>query len=764
MEFFARRPLFYAALALCLVIFLADRAPDTLRNAFFRVWPDDVRYQTRDGENTVFLGGRIVTGVETRRLLYGDKVSSFVFEAKRIWVAEAKKAQNVRGRVRCFLKDPREIPAYGDEIVLRGDLKRPRGLRNPGGFDSRAYLERQGIGAVFYGDKNFDTRVLGRRKGNFLYEKALGTRRFLSERISRAFHGDEAAFLKALFLGERSDLEEEFKDLFIKTGTMHILAVSGFNIGFLCAALFLLLAPFPVSKNFKLCLALVAVWAYCLLVGWQAPVVRASLMASVFLTGRLLGRRTDALNSLGLAACVILILNPQQLFDVGFQLSFLAVFGLVKFVPLFMKRPELLPHEFLSAREKTVFYLKEVFWVSFVCAIVTLPITVHNFYIVTPLSVLSNLAVVPISFLLFLAGLLFFLSAAWLHPALSWLPFLMSGLMKLLIAALWAVEQMPGAYLIVGKPNRPFLILLVAGVCYFLTDKRMKSRTVRAAVIPLFLASVFLLQGALGHFNRPFKMTALDVGQGDSIYFEFPEGGNMLIDAGKGGDGDRGRRVIAPFLKSKGVSTIDLFVISHPQEDHIGGLPALLDEFRVKTVAEAGAGASSRLFGSVRQKIREENSDTLVVTRGDRLEGFKGVNVEVLNPSEALNRAKNINNASVVLKVVYAGAKFLLAGDMEKEAMRELSGLGADLKADVLKVPHHGGGLTEEGATFVRRVSPGISVISVGERNLFHHPAPRTLDILSSLPENKIFRTDRDGAVEIIHERGVLSVSTRVRS
>jgi competence protein ComEC len=155
--------------------------------------------------------------------------------------------------------------------------------------------------------------------------------------LSEDFEGRQSAFLKALFLGERSDLDQDFKDLFLKTGTMHILAVSGFNIGFVCSVLWLFLKPVPISRNAKLGLLLSASWAYCLLVGWQAPVVRATLMASVFLVGQMIGRKGDGLNALGLAACVILALNPKELFDVGFQLSFLAVFGLVTLSPTFLK-------------------------------------------------------------------------------------------------------------------------------------------------------------------------------------------------------------------------------------------------------------------------------------------------------------------------------------------------------------------------------------------------------------------------------------------
>lgn len=756
--------MFYAAFLISFLILASPVFPPPFQDIFNRISQDDIYWEVREKEKSVFLGGVIISEVETRISGYGDPLTGFVLEAKKAWIEQDKGGKKVSGRVKCYLKRLAVPLKYGDEIVIRGDLRLPPGLRNPGGFDQSVYLARQRIRTVFYGDKHFNAKLLRRGQTNFVYGKALEAKHFLSDRLSRAFEKNEAAFLKALFLGERSELEEDFTDLFIKTGTMHILAVSGFNIGFLCAALFLLLYPFPVPKNVKLLMALITIWLYCAVVGWQAPVVRASLMASVFFMGQLLGRKADALNSLGLAACVILVFNPQALFDVGFQLSFLAVFGIVCFVPLFLKRAELLPHEHKTLKERVLFYLKEIFWVSFVCLVVTLPVTVQNFYIVTPLSVLSNLAVVPLSFLLFLAGVLFFLSAAWTHSALGWIPFLMSGLMKLFVAILKGIEQIPGAYFIVGKLGWPFFLCLVLGISYLLANKRIKNRTVRAAVILLFLMNVFCLQEMSRQFNRPFRMTVLDVGQGDSIYFEFPQGGNMLVDAGKGGDGDKGRRVIAPFLKSKGVRSIDFMIISHPQEDHIGGLPVLFDEFRIKRLGEAGSEYPTELFHEVKGKIKKERSQHRILREGGALGEFKGVAVQVLGPAEEWLGRGDVNNESLVLKLTYGSTSFLLTGDIGKEAMAALLEKKADLSATVLKAPHHGAKFKVEGERFVKRVNPKVSVISVGARNPFHHPSQMTLDVLSEVSGSQIFRTDRDGAVEIVSDGRHLDVNLPVRS
>ncbi|MBI4353077.1 MAG: DNA internalization-related competence protein ComEC/Rec2 [Candidatus Omnitrophica bacterium] len=707
----------------------------------------------RAGREAVYLGGRILSEVEHRETSYGDARVSFILGARKFLKKGMKEAQTVSGRTKVYLNNPVLDLGYGDEIVLKGELRLPKGLRNPGGFDARAYWDRKGVRSVFYGAKDPRIRLLRRNTGNFFAAQAIRVKRFLSGSLAQAFEKRDAAFLKALFLGERSDLEEDFKDLFLKTGTMHILAVSGSNIGFLSLALFFLLRPFLLSKNVLLFLILLAVWFYTAVVGWQAPLVRASVMASVFIIGKLLGRRTVVLNALGLAALFILSVNPKELFDVGFQLSFAAVFGIACFVPFFVKKRELLPFEPFLLREKAVLYFRELFWVSFVCLVVTLPITVQNFYIVSPLALLANMVVVPAAFLLFFGGVLFFCTFWWLPKFLAVLPLGMKALMVLCVEALRFIENLPGAYLIVGRLGSILWAVLVAGLFYFLWNPKLLHRYAKAAVLVLFVCNLFLLQDILRHFGRGFSATFLDVGQGDAVYFEFPSGGNMLVDAGKGGDGDRGRWVVSPFLKSKGIRRIDLLAASHPQADHVGGMVTLLDEFKVGNFAEAGFPYKTELFSLLRRKVGEKKARVYHLRRDMRIAGFGSSEIEVLHPFSKARPSKNVNDDSMVLKVSYGGTPFLLTGDIEEEAMGDLlRGDPRRLRSTVLKVPHHGAKLKEAGRRFVQEVSPHVSVVSVGERNAFRHPSPETLEVLDSIPGNRVYRTDRLGAITLLSD------------
>ena len=740
-----RRPLFFAALLFSVGIFSWHflRLPEFIPS-------NDISRELHGKNRPVFLGGHIVTEVEERRAPFGGSSVSFVMKVGRLWDDLDAAGKTVQGRVRVNWKNPPARLEYGNVIVLEGELADFKEQRNPGGFDAKAFWDRQNVRAAFYPDKKARYKFLSQTEGNFLKAGAIHLKKMLSQRLSMDFKAQDAAFLKALFLGERSELDQDFKDLFLKTGTMHILAVSGFNIGFLSAILWLFLKPFPLSRNFKLVMTLGVIWGYCLLVGWHAPVVRASVMGSVIAGGALSGRKTDGLNALGLAALVVLGWNPKQFFDVGFELSFLAVFGLIALAPVFIVRPKRLPHERWTLTEKAVFSTQELFWVSFICYLLTLPIVVQNFYIVTPYSLLANLIVVPVSFLLFLCGAVYFLTFGWVPHALFFVPGVMKLFMAILVRGLYAIENLPGAVCVVGRLEPWLAVFLTLGIFYFFFEKRIQTRRGRALILVLFCLNIFLAEEVVREAGRKFEMTMLDVGQGDAIYFQFPKGGNLLVDAGGARFSDKGRWVVAPFLRSKGVSTLDAVAISHPQEDHVGGLVAVLDGFKVKNILESDRSYTSELWKNIRRQMAREGSKVWTTLRGDEVRGFPGVKIKVLHPEKNAVPDKNINNDCVVLKIDDGKHSILMTGDIEEPAMKDILNSGQDLKVDVLKVPHHGAKLKAGGAAFVQEVSPKISLISVGERNPFGHPTPETLAVLEAIPGNKVLRTDQNGAISIL--------------
>lgn len=251
-SFFLKRPLFYSAAVLSFSLLLWDASGIAHKP------PAPLPAET------CVVGGIVDSAVEERGLWPGNKNYSFIVRAQRLWDAETRQELSIHERVKVYLYRDKLDVRYGDDIVLKGRLAHPRPATNPNGFDPRRYWERQGIQTFLYADKT-DVKVLSRGHGSFILARALDARQALSDSLHRHFTGDTAAFLAALFFGERTDLSEEFKDLFMKTGTLHILAVSGFNIGFLCAVILFFLKPFHLPRDPKLYILLVSIWAYCLL-------------------------------------------------------------------------------------------------------------------------------------------------------------------------------------------------------------------------------------------------------------------------------------------------------------------------------------------------------------------------------------------------------------------------------------------------------------------------------------------------------------------
>lgn len=252
------------------------------------------------------------------------------------------------------------------------------------------------------------------------------------------------------------------------------------------------------------------------------------------------------------------------------------------------------------------------------------------------------------------------------------------------------------------------------------------------------------------------RVTMLDVGQGEAIFFKFPHGPNFLIDAGKGQEQDKGRFVIAPFLKSQGIDTLDALIISHPQEDHIGGMESLLGDFKVKNVIHAGSEYPSALYRRLKKEIVSKKVRLLIVREGDEIEGFSDTRILVYNPPKG-RESENINNDSLVLKIIYKDASFLMTGDIEEKVLLDLA-TKHDVRADVLKVPHHGAKLASNGNIFLQEVDPKFSLISVGKRNRFRHPNPHTLSLLNDLPHNETLRTDLNHAIQLVSDGRVISL------
>ncbi len=639
-------------------------------------------------------------------------------------------------------------PEYGSIVVLRGTLFRPKAARNPGEFDQRRYYLANGIPWMFVTVERGGYVEIGSGEGLwFMRELVLPARRYVLSEIDRAIGGQEGEYLKGVLIGERGGLSAEVREAFTAAGVAHILAVSGGNVAVVVAFVFLGAELLRFPRRSRPIAACFGVLFYMLLVGYQPSVVRATIMAMVLLLGRLAEEKPNPINSLGVSALIILAFDARQLFDVGFQLSFLAVFSIIHLYPLadgLLNR--MLPGRGLLSR--SFLWLLRVCTVSLVATLGTLPLTTTYFGRVSIIGVLANVVVIPASGVSLLLGFV----ALPLSVVSPWMADVYHGLNHLILRLTLDLTLMAGnlpfASVDVLRFNPidalPFYAIL------FLVFHLSNMKTIRKLCLIVLGALnlwIYYPRDASTAAAEKLRVSFIDVGQGDAALAEFPDGRTLLIDAGPNMSGfDSGKRIVVPFLKRRGIARIDLVVVTHPHNDHLGGIPAVLEEFEVAHVVDCGRSAESSVFERYQALVVAEGCPQSPVRAGERIDGFPAARVYVLAPERESGDAGDINNSSVVLKLVYGSVSFLFTGDAEEESEKRMVNRYEDfLKSSLLKVGHHGSS-TSSTDSFRNLIDPDIAVVSVGTPNRYRHPSTEILGRFAG-QQATILRTDQEGAI-----------------
>jgi competence protein ComEC len=695
-------------------------------------------------------------------------------------------------------EDASSIPhlAYGDRIRLTAKLRLPRNFRNPGAFDYEGYLSSQGV-STLASVKAEEIEVLPGRSGSLLGFWRSRVRRSILEHIHRQglWSREDAAIFAAMIVGDDSLLLRNVREEFQQTGVYHLLVVSGMNVALLAFAVFWLARRFrlPQWAASLLTVALSVFYAY--IAGMGVPIMRAVLMLSLFLGARLLYRDRSGLNATGFAALVVLVLSPGALFEGGFQLTFLALLAITGIsVPLLEKTSapyrQALRHLDSTAHDLGVqprvaqfrldlrlvagrlarfsgataarilttgavaafLALYELLVVSAITqAVLVLPMRIY-FHRAAILGLPANVLVLPLAGVMLNAGVgtiaLSYVSlplarlAAWLAAAaLHWTATSLNSLSRLHLAQ-WRV---PDAGPVV-------VFATVVGVLAALVAVRRRRVVAFAGIALLFVtvgiavvypASPKTRQGVL-------EVTAIDVGQGDSLLVVSPEGKTMLIDGGGSigplrSEFDFGEDVVAPYLWSRGLDHLDVVALTHAHVDHIGGLPRIIQDFQP---AELWVGINPQT--AALQRLYETAAANHVAIRthsaGELLE-WAGTSVRVLSPpADWQPRKRHENDDSLALLLRYGETSALLAGDLETQMERFVA--TESPAADLLKVAHHGSA-TSTTPELLAAVHPHFAVISVGSSNSFGHPRH---EVLQRLQANRVltYRTDLFGAVTFL--------------
>jgi len=699
-----------------------------------------------------------IKGMVNKAPEVGDKTTRLYLSATEIKLDDGW--QEVSGTALLFV--PR-YPGYdyGDVLLVTGKLETPPQLD---GFDYEGYLAHQGIySTMLYPE----LKILETGKGYKPLEWVYSLRNRLSQTLAEVLPEPQASLAQGIILGIRGNIPSSLRADFSDTGTAHLLAISGLHLA-IVAGMILSIGMWLFGKRHYtyIWLALGIIWLYALLTGMHPPVIRGAIMASLFLTAELLGRQRSAFTALAFAAAIMVGISPQILWTASFQMSFVAMAGLIFLTPPFRAVGRKAVKATLGedgAAVSIANIITDSFSVTLGAIIAVWPLVAHYFGIVSFVALPTTLLALPALAGIIITGALaggLGLIVLPIAQAIAWLAWLFLSYM-LLVVNVFAAVPLSSIELSSFDTTLIWVYYVALATAIWLNSNRKNltnpmpkaadfvSRLPKKWVIPPLLVVAILVSVAAATMpDDNLHISFLDVGQGDAILIQK---GNQQVLV----DGGPTPQAISLGLGSKMPfwdRTIDLVILTHPSADHVTGLVEVLQRYKVKQVLYPDLDFESDIYTEWLRVIEEEDIEYTLAQAGQQIDLGEGVVIKVLNPQIPLltGTESDIDNNGVVLNISLGDVSFLLTADTMWEAEWELIARRANLTSTVLKVGHHGSD-TSTSHEFLAVVDPQLAVISVGEGNPYGHPSDEVIERLEAkLGSENIYRTDEQGTIEFI--------------
>lgn len=665
---------------------------------------------------------------------------------------------------------------YGDKITFCGTYVKPEIQRNYKGFDYSKYLKQLKIyGAI----KCENIKIVGENQANKIFQMSNEISVKVVSNIKSVMEDKYSSILLGLILGYKTDIDEQMQENFRNASMSHILAVSGMHVTYVILGIGLIFKN-VVGKRFTKVLSICILVFYMFITNFTPSITRAGIMGIIMIFSKLVYRKNDIYTSISISLLSILIYNPFLIQNLGLQLSYGGVIGIILFNKNILKllknvriKNKVYKYKVRPRIQNKLDKIKEIISVSLSVQLFILPIILYNLNTLNPYFLISNLVLSVLIGPIVILGFLFIIIALVNLQIAEMLSNIMQIGMQILIM-ISKVGELPGAKIYIGTPNLIsiivyYLCLIILFSVYDIYSSKNPNKTqiriknlIALAKIKLrqnkrnvknLLICILIVLLAINFIPKNLKIHFIDVGQGDSTLIVTPKNKTILIDGGGSvnSDFDVGENTLLPYILDRGFTKIDIVIVSHFDNDHIGGLFTVLKELKVEKVYISRQIEKSKNYDKFLEITSQKNIKVYEVIAGNRIYVERNLYFDILWPIDNQITTNILNNNAIVCNLHYKNFSMLFTGDIEKVAEEQILNLYKEnvflLKSDILKVGHHGS-KTSTISEFINIVRPKVAIIGVGKNNNFGHPNDEVLQRLESLYCN-IYRTDLNGEISI---------------
>ncbi len=665
---------------------------------------------------------------------------------------------------------------YGDKIAFSGTYTRPEKQRNYKGFDYSQYIKQLKV----YGTiRCEEIKFIKNNQGNGIFKISNQILERIVSKTKKVLNEETASILLGLILGNKTDIDEQTQDDFRNASMSHILAISGMHVAYVLLGINFIFKKLFGRKNTEIISIFILIF-YMFITNFSPSIVRAGIMGIILIFSKLIYRKNDIYNTISISLFLILIYNPFLIQNLGLLLSYGGVIGIVifnKYILNILKninvKNKIYKYKIRPQIGRYIDKIKEIISVSISVQLFILPLIISSLNTFNPYFLISNLilsfVIGPVVILGFIFIILILINSS---IAEIFSPLIQIGITILKLIS--NIGKLPFSKIYVATPtifliSIYYLFLFVLFLCYNIYSIKNPSKTqirVKNLIalmkinlrkngkkVRLIIIIIILSFSVIYCIPKNLKIHFIDVGQGDSSLIITPQRKTILIDGGgsSNSDFDVGKSTLIPYILDRGFTKIDTVIISHFDQDHVGAILTLLQELRVGRVYISKQAENSENYEKFLKIISEKNIKVYEVMAGNKIYIEKNLYLDILWPTENLISTNALNNNAMVFNLHYKKFSMLFTGDIEEASEKEILKLYSKnkdlLKANILKVAHHGS-KTSSTSEFINVVNPKIAVIGVGKNNKFGHPNENVLERLKQLG-CKVFRTDLGGEISI---------------